>query len=78
MQVIKKSGENLLAATDQIFGILDETRESGAIPAELTVTLTNDQSETIRMQGKRPFNIFGWLQNRHLDLLRRLEGGPVG
>jgi len=50
VQVIKKSGENLLAATDRIFEILDEAKESGAVPAELTVTLTNDQSEMIRMQ----------------------------
>ena len=50
VQVIKKSGENLLAATDMIFVILDEAREAGAIPAEMTVTLTNDQSEMIRMQ----------------------------
>ena len=50
VQVIKKSGENLLAATDMIFVILDEARESGAVPAEMTVTLTNDQSEMIRMQ----------------------------
>jgi multidrug efflux pump len=50
VQVIKKSGENLLAATDRIFEILDEAKESGAMPAELTVTLTNDQSEMIRMQ----------------------------
>jgi multidrug efflux pump subunit AcrB len=50
VQVIKKSGENLLAATDMIFLILDEAKASGAVPAEMTVTLTNDQSETIRMQ----------------------------
>ena len=50
VQVIKKSGENLLAATDKIFDILDETSKSGALPAELSVTLTNDQSEMIRMQ----------------------------
>jgi multidrug efflux pump len=50
VQVIKKSGENLLAATDKIFEILDEARGSGALPAEMTVTLTNDQSEMIRMQ----------------------------
>lgn len=50
VQVIKKSGENLLSATDQIFMILDEARSSGAIPAEMSVTLTNDQSEMIRMQ----------------------------
>ena len=46
VQVIKKSGENLLAATDRIFEILDESRASGGIPTEMTVTLTTDQSES--------------------------------
>ena len=50
VQVIKKSGANLLAATDQIFAILDESRSQGSLPAELSLTLTNDQSEMIRMQ----------------------------
>ena len=50
VQVIKKSGENLLAATDQIFEILDKAKESGNLPAELTVSLTNDQSEMVRSQ----------------------------
>ncbi len=50
VQVIKKGGENLLEATDKIFMILDEAKRSNVIPAEMTVTLTNDQSETIRMQ----------------------------
>jgi multidrug efflux pump subunit AcrB len=50
VQVIKKSGANLLAATDQIFLILDESRNNGSLPVELALTLTNDQSEMIRMQ----------------------------
>lgn len=50
VQVIKKGGENLLEATDKIFAILEEAKRSKVIPAEMTVTLTNDQSETIRMQ----------------------------
>lgn len=50
VQVIKKSGQNLLLATDQIFEVLDEAKLSGNIPSEMTVTLTNDQSEMIRMQ----------------------------
>ncbi len=50
VQVIKKSGENLLSATDNIFAILDQASSSGAIPADMSVTLTNDQSETIRNQ----------------------------
>ena len=50
VQVIKKSGENLLQATDQIFEFLDEAKEKGTLPANLTVSLTNDQSEMVRMQ----------------------------
>jgi multidrug efflux pump subunit AcrB len=50
VQVIKKSGENLLEATDQIFAIIDQAEASGDLPPEMTVTLTNDQSEMIRMQ----------------------------
>lgn len=50
VQVIKKSGENLLEATDKIFAIIDQAEISGDIPPEMTVTLTNDQSEMIRMQ----------------------------
>jgi len=50
VQVIKKSGENLLAATDQIFSILDEAIETHQLPESLTVTLTNDQSDMIRKQ----------------------------
>ena len=50
VQVIKKSGANLLAATDQILAVLDDARSQGSLPAELSLTLTNDQSETIRMQ----------------------------
>jgi len=50
VQVIKKGGQNLLAATDQIFEILDEAKSSGALPSDVSVTLTNDQSEMIRNQ----------------------------
>ncbi len=50
VQIIKKSGENLLEATDQIFAILDRAKASGDLPAGVSVTLTNDQSEMIRMQ----------------------------
>lgn len=50
VQVIKKGGENLLHATDQIFEFLDEAKENGSLPANLTVSLTNDQSEMVRMQ----------------------------
>lgn len=50
VQVVKKSGENLLKATDQIFDILDKAKESGELPATMNVTLTNDQSDLIRKQ----------------------------
>lgn len=50
LQVVKKSGENLLAATDKIFDILDNAKETGNLPENLNVTITNDQSEEIRNQ----------------------------
>jgi multidrug efflux pump subunit AcrB len=50
VQVIKKGGENLLNATSQIFTILDKAKASGALPSSMNVTITNDQSDTIRKQ----------------------------
>jgi len=50
LQVIKKSGENLLAATDQIFDILDQAVADQQLPDDLKITLTNDQSDMIRNQ----------------------------
>ncbi len=50
LQVVKKSGENLLSATDQIFNIIDEAKENGSLPEGLNITITNDQSEEIRNQ----------------------------
>ncbi|HYW96938.1 MAG TPA: efflux RND transporter permease subunit [Bacteroidales bacterium] len=50
VQVIKKSGENLLTATNKIFKVLDDARATNAIPADLNVTLTNDQSDMVRKQ----------------------------
>ncbi|MBN1250853.1 MAG: efflux RND transporter permease subunit [Bacteroidales bacterium] len=50
LQVIKKSGENLLSAVDQIFKILDESKKTGDIDSRLKVTITNDQSKQVRSQ----------------------------
>lgn len=50
LHVIKKGGENLLAATDKIFNILDDARENGNLPQNLRVTITNDQSDIVRKQ----------------------------
>ncbi|MFC2113656.1 efflux RND transporter permease subunit, partial [Bacteroidota bacterium] len=50
VQVIKKGGENLLVATDKIFETLDRAKQSGRLPADLNMSLTNDQSEYVRIQ----------------------------
>ena len=50
LQVVKKGGENLLKSTEKIFNILDHARETGTLPANLNVTITNDQSEMIKKQ----------------------------
>lgn len=47
VQVIKKSGENLLSATDKVFGVLARARNGGTLPENLRVTITNDQSENV-------------------------------
>ncbi len=50
LQVVKKGGENLLAATQKIFDIVRNAQEDGALPASLKIDYTNDQSDLIRMQ----------------------------
>lgn len=52
LQIIKKSGENLLAATDKIFEIVNEADNNGNIPATMNISFTNDQSDMVRMQLK--------------------------
>ena len=39
-----------MAATDKIFATLDGAKKSGRIPADLNLTLTNDQSDMVRIQ----------------------------
>ncbi len=51
LDVKKKSGENLLKATDQINEILASARSS-YLPGNLNITITNDQSEETRSQLK--------------------------
>lgn len=48
LDVIKRSGENLLNAADQIKKIVDAAREE--FPADLSITLFNDQSINTRNQ----------------------------
>lgn len=50
LNVIKKSGENLLVATDKIMKILDEAKTSQILPQGLNISITNDQSEQTKMQ----------------------------
>jgi multidrug efflux pump subunit AcrB len=49
LNVIKKSGENLLEATDKIREILKASK-GNALPEDLKVTITNDQSKQTRNQ----------------------------
>lgn len=49
VDVIKRSGENLLDLTDKIYALLDEAKES-KFPENLEITITNDQSKQTRDQ----------------------------
>ncbi len=46
VDVVKRSGENLLAATEKINGVLDEMKDR--LPVDLEISITNDQSEMTR------------------------------
>lgn len=50
IDVMKRSGENLLTATDKIMAIIADARLSGNIPENTNVTITNDQSKDTREQ----------------------------
>lgn len=50
VDVMKRSGENLLTATDKIMAIIADAQASGEIPKSTTVTITNDQSKDTREQ----------------------------
>ncbi len=50
LQVVKKSGKNLLSAIDHIFAKIDKAQADGVLPNDLSITYTNDQSEQVRSQ----------------------------
>eukprot|EP01029_Cantina_marsupialis_P011847 TRINITY_DN26352_c0_g1_i1.p1 TRINITY_DN26352_c0_g1~~TRINITY_DN26352_c0_g1_i1.p1 ORF type:complete len:1146 (-),score=142.72 TRINITY_DN26352_c0_g1_i1:41-3478(-) len=50
LAITKKSGENLLAATDEIYKIISKEKEDGLLPRGLIVTVTDDTSEDVRGQ----------------------------
>lgn len=49
LNVVKRSGENLIEATDQIYAILDEYKEN-KFPQGLQIKVTGDTSENTRIQ----------------------------
>ncbi len=50
IQVVKKGGENLLSTTDKIYEKLNQSKENNILPEGLDLTITNDQSEMVKMQ----------------------------
>lgn len=49
INVVKRSGENLLYAADKIKAIIEETK-ANRFPEDLEITITNDQSKATRAQ----------------------------
>ncbi len=50
LQVIKKDGENLISASESVQRIITDSYKSGAIPADLDVNYTFDQSKKVKDQ----------------------------
>jgi multidrug efflux pump subunit AcrB len=50
MQIIKKSGENLLSASANVYKAIDRVREEHLVPENLEIIATNDQSDLIKKQ----------------------------
>jgi len=48
LDVVKRSGENLIEATEKILKILEVAKDD-VLPEDLDITITNDQSEQTRM-----------------------------
>jgi len=50
LQVVKKSGANVLDATDKVFALMKDAEINHELPKNLDIHYTNDQSEMIRKQ----------------------------
>ena len=50
LNVVKKSGQNLLKATDKIMVLLDNAKKGKTLPENLNISITNDQSQQTRDQ----------------------------
>jgi multidrug efflux pump len=49
LNVVKRSGENLINASDKINQLVKDMKESKAIPSDMKVTITGDQSDKTRV-----------------------------
>ena len=52
LQIVKKSGENLLSTTSHVFQILKDARKTKLIPDNLKITITNDQSGQVKKRSE--------------------------
>jgi multidrug efflux pump len=50
VQIVKKGGENLLSTTDMLYQKLEEAKNNNILPENIDITITNDQSEMVKMQ----------------------------
>ncbi len=50
LSIVKRSGENLLDATDQIYKIIDQKQSDGLLPEDVRIVITDDQSTNIKGQ----------------------------
>ncbi len=50
LSIVKRGGENLLDATDQIFEIISAKQNNGLLPKDLEIVITDDQSKSIKGQ----------------------------
>lgn len=50
IDIMKRSGENLLIVTDKIMALLGDSKDNGSLPESINVTITNDQSKDTREQ----------------------------
>ncbi len=50
LQLVKKSGENVLSASEKVYQKIKEIRQSHLIPDDLEIVATNDQSNSIKKQ----------------------------
>lgn len=50
VQIVKKGGKNLLSTTDEVYSKLEEAKKNNVIPENVEISITNDQSELVKMQ----------------------------